>query len=156
MTAARQSTVTLPGLRRMLRQLPRAASAELRDASMDVARKVAARASSTASGQGGVAGLVAGSIRARRDRVPVVQMGGSARLPLSGNGWERKSRRGGQQTVGEVIWGAEFGSVRWRQFEPWRGNDDGAGYFLWPTIRAMRATIEAEYSGALRDALYRI
>jgi hypothetical protein len=34
--------------------------------------------------------------------------------------------------------GAEFGSLRYGQFEQWRGNDDGAGYFLWPALRQFR------------------
>lgn len=37
-------------------------------------------------------------------------------------------------------WGLEFGSKRYRQFEPWRGNQwvrigDGPGYYLQPAIR---------------------
>lgn len=34
--------------------------------------------------------------------------------------------------------GAEFGSYRYHQFQIWRGNDDDAGYFLWPAIRKFR------------------
>ena len=31
--------------------------------------------------------------------------------------------------------GAEYGSMRWPQFKPWRGNAENAGYFLWPSVR---------------------
>jgi hypothetical protein len=34
--------------------------------------------------------------------------------------------------------GAEFGAVQWHQFREWRGNQDDAGYFLWPAIREFR------------------
>jgi hypothetical protein len=34
--------------------------------------------------------------------------------------------------------GAEFGSYQYHQFKIWRGNDDDAGYFLWPAIRQFR------------------
>jgi hypothetical protein len=34
--------------------------------------------------------------------------------------------------------GAEFGSYRYKQFQTWRGNTDGAGYFLWPAVRMFR------------------
>lgn len=34
--------------------------------------------------------------------------------------------------------GAEFGAIQYPQFEPWRGNKDEAGYFLWPAIREFR------------------
>lgn len=47
--------------------------------------------------------------------------------------------------------GAEFGATRnkqrtlpsgrrvrgWNQFRPWRGNDEGAGYFLYPAVRGI-------------------
>jgi len=56
--------------------------------------------------------------------------------------------------------GAEFGADRnqrryvrgkqgqrkgWNQFKPWRGNDAGAGYFLWPAIRRNSDAIQSEY-----------
>jgi hypothetical protein len=31
--------------------------------------------------------------------------------------------------------GAEFGAIRYPWFRPWRGNDSGAGYFLFPAVR---------------------
>jgi len=34
--------------------------------------------------------------------------------------------------------GAEFGSYAYKQFERWRGNDENAGYFLWPAVREYR------------------
>lgn len=34
--------------------------------------------------------------------------------------------------------GAEFGSYRYKQFKEWRGNQDEAGYFLWPALRQFR------------------
>lgn len=66
--------------------------------------------------------------------------------------------------------GAEFGADRnqrrmgrphgkvapvkgWNQFEPWRGNDTGAGYFLWPAIRQQSDEILNRYT-ALFDELF--
>lgn len=69
------------GLNRALRKLPKEATAELRHASVDIAQAVAQEAADTARGEGGVASLVAPTIRATRDRVPVVKMGGATRLP---------------------------------------------------------------------------
>ena len=139
------------GLNRALRSLPRTASASLRDASQDIADKVAADAASAATRQGGVAALVAPTIRSGRDRVPVVKMGSSKRLPADG-----RSRKGDRQTIGDVIWGAEFGGgarPSTQQFLPWRGNDTGAGYFLWPTVRGDRAYIETAYGDAILEAM---
>jgi len=48
-------------------------------------------------------------------------------------------------TPGTVVYGgqgysmgAEFGSYRYKQFKIWRGNQEDAGYFLWPSIRRFR------------------
>lgn len=143
------------GLNRALRALPKTASANLRDASQAIADKVAKDAAGAATSQGGLAAIVAPTIRSGRDRVPVVKMGSSARLPTSGDGWTRQ-RLGQRQTIGDVIWGAEFGGGKrptTRQFLPWRGNDTGAGYFLWPTVRGDRDFIEKEYGDAILDAI---
>lgn len=136
------------GLRKTLRMLPKAAQAELRDASVAIADDVSAEAAGRARSLVGVAGLVASSLKARRDRVPKIVMGGSKRLPADG-----RSRSGSRQTVGDVIWGAEFGSDRFRQFRPWRGNKGNAGYFLWPTVRDQSDEIIDRYGEALMDAV---
>lgn len=139
---------SVAGLNQALRSLPKSASVKLRDASQVIAGKVAADATSAARSQGGAAGLVAGSIRASRDRVPVVKMGSSARLP--------GDRKGARQTVGDIIWGAEFGGgarPTTRQFRPWRGSGTGAGYFLFPTVRGDRDFIEQQYGDAILAAI---
>jgi hypothetical protein len=50
--------------------------------------------------------------------------------------------------------GAEFGSIRYKQFEPWRGSAGDAGYFLWPTLRDDAADIISAFDRAL-EPLYR-
>lgn len=134
---------SIAGLNKALRSLPKTASAELRDASQEIADDVAQSARRKASTIGGVAAKVAPTIRAKRDRIPVVQMGGS-----------KKIRDGANQTVGNVIWGSEFGGQgrpRTMQFLPHRGKD---GYFLWPSVR--ETDIGERYSDALMDALNKI
>lgn len=133
------------GLSRALRALPRTASARLRDASQEIASRVASDAAARASAQGGAAAKVAPSIRAGRDRVPLVRMGNSSPI-----------RSGPRQTIGDLIWGAEFGGgarPTTRQFRPWKGSGTGAGYFLWPTVRDDRSFIETAYGDALLDAI---
>jgi hypothetical protein len=54
-----------------------------------------------------------------------------------------------------TILGAEFGGGRrstTRQFPPWRGSGGGAGYFVYPTIRAK----SGEISGRLETAVVRL
>lgn len=137
------------GLYKTLRTLPREASATLRKASVVIAGDVASKAAVRARQTRGVAKYVAPTLKARSDRIPKVAMGGTKRLP---------GRRGEHQTVGDVMWGAEFGGQRRRttqQFAPWRGNGEDAGYFLWPTIRAEYDTVIERYGEALKDAVDR-
>jgi len=144
---------TVEGMNAALRALPREANAKLRDASVAITSVIAAEASSRARSQGGVAALVAPTIRAARDRYPLIRMGSSKVLPTEGDGWKRKSRKGGRQTVGDVMWGAEFGGGArpvTRQFRPHLGQ---TGYFLWPTVRDRSDETAAAYSRALLDAL---
>lgn len=52
--------------------------------------------------------------------------------------------------------GAEFGGGRrptTQQFQPWRGNGENAGYFLYPTIRRDADKIETEYKQGLERLL---
>lgn len=142
----------IAGLDRALRRLPKQASAKLRGASAGIADVVAQHARVRAFEVGGVARLIAPTIKASRDRVPVVKMGGTARLPAFGTGWERE-RTGTRQTVGDVIWGGEFGGGKrpsTTQFMPHLGQ---VGYFLWPTVRDDAGIIRETYSEALLDAL---
>lgn len=147
-------------LYRTLRMIGPEASERLRDASQSIADKVAADAAANARSVGGVARLVAPTIRGKRDRIPAVVMGSREKLPLSGDGWSRKSRKGRRQTIGDVIWGAEFGGAtgtmsdrRTTQFMPWRGNSHGAGYFLFPAVRQNREFIEQAYGDAILAAV---
>lgn len=134
----------IAGLRKALRAVPRDAQAELRKASLAIADRVAGLAAGRAITVGGVAKYVAPTIKARRDRVPKVVMGGTKRLP---------GRTGKGQTVGDVMWGAEFGARRHRQFRPWRGSGQGAGYFLWPTVRDQSDETIERYGEALLHAV---
>lgn len=146
---------SVAGLNKAIRRLPKEAKASLRDANVRIADKVAGDARSRAQSVGGVAKYVGPTIRSGRDTVPIVRMGNSSPLPLSGSGWERKSRKGDRQTVGDVIWGAEFGGGKrptTQQFLPWRGNDTGAGYFLWPAVRDDGPFIAREFEKAVADA----
>ncbi len=147
-----QVFTTIDGLNAALRKLPKDTVSRLRDASVTIAAKVASDAQGRAQQEGKLAALVGPSIRATRDKVPVVRMGGATRLPDSGAGWSH-SRKGSHQTVGDVLFGSEFGGGRrptTQQFLPWLGH---TGYFLWPSVRADDAYITTEYSAALNKAL---
>ncbi len=140
-----QVFTTIEGLNTALRKLPKDVVSRLRDASVAIAAKVAGDAQGRAQQEGKLAALIGPSIRATRDRVPVVKMGGAKKLP--------GDRHGPHQTIGDAMWGAEFGGQRrptTQQFLPWLGH---TGYFLWPTVRSDDRYINTEYSEALNKAL---
>jgi len=148
-------TYNIKGLNRALRKLGPEASAQLRDASILIATHVADEAKARALRAPGPAHLVAPSIKARRDRVPVVVMGSSRRLPARSG----KPRTGDRQLVRDVMWGAEFGGkarTTTQQFATWRGSSSTAGYFLYPAVRDHAPDTGREYSEALDAALQAI
>jgi hypothetical protein len=106
---------------------------ELRAANKAVATFVTADAKSAAESLGGVAALVAPSIKASAGATSAgVAFGGPA-YPMAG--------------------GAEFGAYQYPQFHPWRGNGPGAGYFVYPAIRQDVDRIETEYHNALEHLI---
>jgi hypothetical protein len=132
---------TVEGLNRALRAVPKEASKELRDESQAIAADIATEAGQRGRSLGGVAKYV--PFKARRDRVPVVVMGGNKRLPGP------RARRGGTQSVGNVMWGAEWGSHRYTQFEA----PVKRGRMLWSTIDDNSDEMMRRWSKALGRAL---
>jgi hypothetical protein len=136
---------SVAGLNQALRKLPKQETIKLRDAAQGIANDVVPIAQARARGVAnrGYGIYVAPTIKAARDRVPVIKMGGTKRI-----------RKGSsRQTVGDLIWGMEFGGRardRTMQFLPHLGQ---TGYALWPTIRDLSPDIGDRYSEALADAL---
>jgi len=56
---------------------------------------------------------------------------------------------GGSSVGGLVALGNEFGALRYKQFPPWRGNGEEAGYALWPSIRENRDRVVEVYGDAI-------
>ena len=112
------STIQVKGLtefRKSLKDLNSQFPRELAKINQDVAKDVADAAQSAAQNLGGVAAKSAPAISAVRSQVvSAVKLNGAA-YPYA--------------------LGAEFGSVKYKQFKAWRGNGSDAGYFLFPTIR---------------------
>ena len=143
---------TVAGLNRALRTLPKHVNVELRDAAQGIAKNVASQTQAKGSAIGRQWKYVGPTVKARRDRIPVVSIGGNRRL---------KGHKGPNltnQTVGNLIWGAEFGG-RMRPhtmgFLPHLGR---TGYALWPTIRSMEdaGLITGAYAKALSKALQKV
>jgi hypothetical protein len=147
-------TVRVSGLAQFRRELRKLDEPQflnqLKDANNEVAERVVGWARSTAASVGRQQASAARSLRAGRQQA-------RATVSFGGRGFEYAA-------------GAEFGASRnqmrtlpngrrargWNQFRPWRGNDDGAGYFLWPAIRRNTDSIVDIYGDAIekisRDA----
>lgn len=135
MSRVRTGEIEVHGLRELNRALKKLGpdfQRELKATNLDVASLVADDARGIAAGLGGVAAHVAPSITAKGyTTAAAVSLGGSAH-PAAG--------------------GAEFGSNRYKQFKPWRGNGPDAGYFVYPSIRQNADRVRNEYEDAA-DAL---
>ncbi|MGH9225701.1 MAG: hypothetical protein ACRD2W_18385 [Acidimicrobiales bacterium] len=135
---AEDSAVRVDGLRPFLSELRRLGAEfpkAIRQANKEVAEAVAIKARASFSSRPGVAPKVAPSVKAfAQQRAAQVQVGG-ARYPFA--------------------LGSEFGSVKFKQFPAWRGSGAGAGYSLFPTIRANREEIGRTYLDAVTRATAR-
>ena len=137
----------IPGLFRLLSALPKESQDEVRSAAQEIAGTIAAEARSSYQGSNGAWAFIAPTIQAKRDRVPSVQAGGTRLLPGRGKRPKRDNQR-----LGNVLWGVEFGSDRYRQFDPWTGNDEGAGYAIYPAFRRLGDWARESYVDALMKA----
>jgi hypothetical protein len=122
----------LAQFRAALRRVDADFARQVKVANVDAAEMVVARARANAAAQGGVAAKAARSLRAAQTAAAAKVRLGSAADPYA--------------------LGAEFGGgsrPQTRQFKPWRGSGGGAGYFLYPAIRASRSQIVGLYAAAL-------
>lgn len=123
----------LPELSRALKSIDPGLQKELRATNRQVAQDVTAAAKGRALSLGSVAAKTAGSLRATAGAT-------SAGVGMGGSGYE-------------FAGGAEFGSLKYKQFQPWRGNDSDAGYFLYPTIRDKADEIVETYDDAMKTVI---
>lgn len=120
-----------------LRRANAESKAAVKAVNKSVAELVVEKAKGAAEGRQAV--KAAASLRAANTVGAAQVKGGSARLP-----WFK---------------GAEFGSKRYKQFKPWRGNqsvnafEGGAGYFLYPSIRASKNEILSKFRDSALDAI---
>jgi len=147
--------LAIDGVRETLaafRSLPKDANDQLRERSRKLAEIVAERAKAAGQAEGKQAALVARTVRARRDRVPVVQAGGTRRL-----GRHRAPAFG-------LLFASEFGmdqrsgwyaNQRYRrstgmQYEPHTGQE---GLWFFPTVEAAQPMINREWNAAADEIM---
>ena len=123
----------LAELNKALKALGPEVQSELKAAHFEVGSMVADDAKSIAYGLGGVAAKVAPSIKATKAAAGAAVSFGGAAYPFAG--------------------GAEFGSLRYKQFKTWRGSGSDAGYFVYPAIRQDADQIETTYVERIDDLM---
>lgn len=117
-TRVKSGAIQVEGLARLnaaLKELDNGLAKVAREGSKEIATDVAEKARGLAQSLGGVAAHVAPSVKASVGAKSAGVAIGGAAYPMAA--------------------GAEFGAYQYAQFQPWRGNGSGAGYFLYPTIR---------------------
>ncbi|MBK1785137.1 hypothetical protein [Prauserella cavernicola] len=133
-----------------LQAMPKDANEQLRERSMALATVLAEDAALSGRAEGAQAALVAGTVKARRDRVPVVEAGGTKRLGRN------------KAPAWALLFGSVFGMNRrsgWfgaprfreatgRQYRPHGGQD---AYWFFPVIEANQARIAREWNAAASE-----
>jgi hypothetical protein len=152
---------------------------DLKDANFEVAQAVVRWAKSKASAQGRMATRAASTLRPGRTAARGTVTLGGARAPFAAGsefgairniprqvqGREIRTKRyetrfveskkyGGQVRrrvrIDDEVRVSASRTVRgWNQFKAWRGNDRGAGYWLFPAIRDHETQIVAQYGDAI-------
>lgn len=133
--------VRIEGVRETLaavRRLPKDATTELRAASLDLSRELAAAAKDNAVREGRQAAIVAATVKARYDRLPVVVAGGKKRI-----GRERAP-------AFKLLFGSEFGANVLRQYKPHVGR---GSYWFFRTIEDREADIARRWLEAADNVI---
>lgn len=136
-------TMRITGAREVLsafRVLPKDATVQLRDASQELAQALAVDVAAAGRAEGSQAALVAATVKARRDRVPVIEAGGTRRI-----GSRKKPAY--KLLFGSEFGGSQSGNYALRQFKPHLGK---GSYWIFKTVEepAAQARIDREWNEA--------
>lgn len=126
-----------------LNRLPKEASAEVKVKARELSTLLASRIQANARSEGRQAASLARTVKARSDRVPTIQIGGSAAVG-------HKFPKRGKGKAYELLFGSEFGG-RGHGFKAHRGP---AGYWAFPVVEQEQAEIAAAWNDAV-DAIIR-
>jgi hypothetical protein len=126
-------------------KMGKAANKDLRDASYAIARDVASDLKASAAGANSIGGnafqaqAVAQGIVPRKDRLALIKISGKRQVASGG------------ASVEDLLWGAEFGSNKYKQF-PGRSPREGRGnrgYFIFPTLKRLQPKIRKDWVNAV-------
>lgn len=119
-------------------RLPREAQDALRDASLKLATSLARSAQTAAAADSAPqTRLLVPTIKAKRDRIPVIEAGGAKRVGRN------------RVPAWKVLFGSEFGSHRFKQFG--RPHAGRRGYWFFPTVERESSVITKAWAQAADD-----
>lgn len=133
--------IRIDGLREVLaalKQLPKDASAELKVKAKEIATELAKSARASGIAEGSQAALVATTVKAMKDRVPVIQAGGTKKLGRN------------KKPAYKLLFGSEFGSDRLEQYKPHIGQDS---YWFFKTVEDEQATVSRKWLEAADEVI---
>ncbi len=142
--AAKQSLtirINITGVREVLaalNQLPKDATVELKAAALELSKHIADEARQAGINEGRQAALVATTVRATKDRLPVVVAGGSKKLGRN------------RQPAYKLLFGSEFGASVLRQYKPHLGRDS---YWFFKTIETNAVEIQKRWLDAADEVI---
>lgn len=131
--------VRIEGVRETLvafRRLPKEANDSLRDRTQDLSKALAEKVRGAAQGDSAQSALMAPTVKAARDRVPVITAGGPKRV-----GRNRKPAH-------KILFGSEFGASRLKQFRPHVGQ---GSYWFFRTVEANQSEIDRAWNNVVDD-----
>lgn len=131
-------TIHITGARETLaafNRLPKEANAALRKRSMELATTLATKVRSAAVSDSPQSALMAPTIKARLDRLPVIEAGGAKKVARN------------KRPAYKILFGSEFGS-HLPQFRPHLGR---GSYWFYRTVYDSQAEIAAAWSKAADD-----
>ncbi len=133
------------------RSLPKEASKEIRDASLKIARQLAQDVALAGRQEGAQAALLAGTVKAKYDRIPAIVVGPGAR-----------TSRGTPSVV--LLIGSEFGhggqggrGKGSRKFDPhgFESRQSPRGIWIFPTVRREEGSIGRAWLAAAAEIVRR-
>jgi len=133
--------VRIKGVREVLaalRDLPKDADKAIRAAALDLSRTIAAEAKQAGLNEGRQAALVATTVKAARDRLPVVVAGGSKRLGSN------------RAPAYKLLFGSEFGATRLKQYKPHVGT---GSYWFFRSIEDNQVEIQKRWLDAADEII---
>jgi hypothetical protein len=123
---------------RAFRRMPKEANKSLRERSLDLSDLLARSARQAGQSSDAQSALVAQSVKAKKDRIPGVRAGGATRVGRN------------RAPLHKIMFGAEFGANRLKQFRPHRGRE---GYWLFPTVRREAPQIQKTWEKLADDVV---